>query len=311
MELLKSTYWSLSSCVNRPPAAQQRSKVIPRRLSYQLAFIVALTTSCSSATTEEIASSTTEERANTTTENLVELAVENFQSNLTRYNSPNTPSKEQVGNILRDNEVFGQLTEGKIDLVESKICEGFVISDLLATTPTGSRRNLDLYQDLYGLGEANYPDVFYRFTLSAITDIDTNQLENNATKIGDFIFLASEKRCTGKAGIIWEDGKFSRTTNYTTGYFPNDINESAGMKTFNYVQGGEGSGRFARTVSLVILEPARSAVAIVVTAFNIRSGSSPVTKDDMLVETSELGKEIKRLWKSKIESDPDWLTILD
>ena len=59
----------------------------------------------------------------------------------------------------------------------------------------------------------------------------------------------------------------------------------------------------------MILEPAKSAVAIVVTAFNLRSSTSSVTKDDMLDETSRIGRDIKALWKTKIESDPDWLTI--
>ena len=59
----------------------------------------------------------------------------------------------------------------------------------------------------------------------------------------------------------------------------------------------------------MILEPAKSAVAIVVTAFNLRSSTSSVTTDNMLDETSRIGRDIKALWVAKIESDPDWLAI--
>ena len=262
---------------------------------------ITLLTSCAGVSVKETTTSTTE--------NLTELAIENFQSSLMRYNSPNTPDKEELGDILRRNEVFGQLTVGNIVSVESKICDGFTISDLLATSPVGSRKNDELFQDVTTLATADFPDVFYTITLSTLADVDTNQVKNNATRLADIFFLAPDKRCTGKVGVGMKDGGFSRTTNFTTGYFPDDLKETAGVKIFNYVQGGEGNGRFARTVSLMILEPAKSAVAIVVTAFNLRSSTSSVTKDDMLDETSRIGRDIKALWKTKIESDPDWLTI--
>jgi hypothetical protein len=216
-----------------------------------------------------------------------------------------------MGDILRRNEVFGQLTGSPPEFVESKICEGFTISDLLTTSPTGRRKNDELWQDLTTLASADYPDVFYTITLSALADVDTSQVENNATRLADIFFLAPDKRCNGRVGVGIDDGGgFPRTTNFTTGYFPDDFEETAGVKIFNYVQGGDGTGLFARTVSLMILEPAKSAVAVVVTAYNLRSSNSSVTKDDMLLETSQIGYEIKKRWVTKIESDPDWVTIL-
>ena len=278
-----------------PTATQGRSRLLWRHQCYQLTLIVALLTSCTGATSKE---------------NLTELAIGNFQSNLMRNNSPNTPDKDEMGDILRRNEVFGQLTGSPPEFVESKICEGFTISDLLTTSPTGRRKNDELWQDLTTLASADYPDVFYTITLSALADVDTSQVENNATRLADLFFLAPDKRCTGRVGVGIDDGGgFPRTTNFTTGYFPDDFKETVGVEIFNYVQGGDGNERFARTVSLMILEPAKSAVAVVVTAYNLLRNSS-VTKDDMLDETSRIGRDIKALWLTKIESDPDWVTIL-
>jgi hypothetical protein len=279
-----------------PTTARGRSRLLWRHQCYQLALIIALMTSCTGAPSKE---------------NLTELAIGNFQSNLMRNNSPNTPDKDEMGDIMRRNEVFGQLTGSPPEFVESKICEGFTISDLLTTSPTGRRKDDELWQDLTTLASADYPDVFYTITLSALADVDTSQVENNATRLADIFFLAPDKRCTGRVGVGIDDGGgFPRTTNFTTGYFPDDFEETAGVKIFNYVQEGDGTGPFARTVSLMILEPAKSAIAVVVTAYNLRSSNSSVTKDDMLLETSQIGYEIKKRWITKIESDPDWVTIL-
>ena len=281
---------------------------------------ITLMTSCTGASIEETTTSTTEnltelaieETTTSTTENLTELAIEKFQSNLTRYDTRNIPDKEELGVILRRNEVFGQLTHGNPVFVESKICDEFTISDLLATSPRANRRTDDeLYQDVTTLASEEYPDVFYTITLSILADVDTNQVKNNATRLADIFFLAPDKRCTGRVGVGIDIGfGFPRTTNFTTGYFPDDFKETVGVEIFNYVQGGDGNWRFARTVSLMILEPAKSAIAVVVTAFNSRSSTSSVTRDDMLLEIGQIGYEIKKLWVTKIESDPDWLTIL-
>ena len=283
----------------RPTATRKQPRIFQRHPCYQLALIIALTTSCTGAPTMETTTSTAE--------NLAELAIENFQSNLMRNNSPNTPNKDEMGDILRRNEVFGQLTGSPPEFVESKICEGFTISDLLNTSPAGRRKNDELWQDLTTLASADYPDVFYTITLSALADVDTSQVENNATRLADIFYLAPDKHCTGKIGV--GIGSSSRTDDFTTAYFPDDFKETAGVRIFNYVQGSDGSGRFARTVSLMILEPAKSAVVIVVTAFNLRSSTSSVTTDNMLDETSRIGRDIKALWVAKIESDPDWLAI--
>jgi hypothetical protein len=59
----------------------------------------------------------------------------------------------------------------------------------------------------------------------------------------------------------------------------------------------------------MVLEQAKSAVVIVVTAFNLRERTTSVTSDDMLAETSQIGFDLKEFWTNKIQSDPDWLTI--
>jgi hypothetical protein len=214
-----------------------------------------------------------------------------------------------MSDILRRNEVFGVLFEDKQKFltpwVGTNICEDFAIADFFASTTVGAQRADEVIQDIGALETVKIPDVLYMFTLTSFTDVDTRSVKNNAARLSDIFSLSSDKRCTG---IVETGPELESSTNFTTGNFPEA--PAKGIETYNYVQFGDGPDRFVRSVSLMILEPANSVVSIVVTAFNLRTrAGSKVTSDDMLYEVSDIARDLKALWKNKIQIDGDWLAL--
>lgn len=284
-----------------------------RRRSYvcSLALVVCLAASCSTQTTSESADTVLEPITELmAVEAYRELVVKLFQAKLNRDMSESRINLDEMSDILRRNEVFGKVMSVDSELaeeyefVERKICEDFAIADFFASTTIGEQRVHEVEQDL-GSDPAKYPDVKYFFTLTSFTDIDTRNVKNNIGRLSDIFSLSSDKRCTGTSKGL---KGFFDSTNFTTGNFPEV--PANGFETYNYVQLGEGPDQFARSVSLMILEPAKTAVSIVVTAFNLRYGEgSKVTSDDMLFEVSDITKDLKALWKNKIQTDPDWLAL--
>lgn len=310
-------YMGISKAINRSVAsgaihrstARGRSRLLRRHYCRKLVLIVALMTSCTAQSDSENSDDSSKQTTTSADENLKEAAIKNFQSKLNGNQTPIIrPNDDEVGSILRRNEVFGKLVSGDFDFVEPKICDEFLIADLVGGA-TGKQKTERLYQDIEGLTTAKFPDVWYIITLSTMTDVKTSQLKNNATRLADIFFLSPNKRCTGKVGVVPKEGVYSRSQNFTTGNFPEASTD--GLEIFNYVQSGdERDGLFARTVSFMILEQAKSAVVIVVTAFNLRERTTSVTSDDMLAEISQIGFDLKEFWTTKIRTDPDWLTII-
>lgn len=291
-----------------PTAASSRTRSFRRRHLCKLVVIVALISSCTTQSNGDNSDDLSMQTMTSADENQKAAAIKSFQEKLNGALAPTIrPDKDEIGSILRRNEVYGQLKNGDFDFLEPKICDDFTIADL-SEGATGIQKTERLYQDIKALGSKNYPDVWYIITLSTLTDVDTSQLKNNTTKLADIFFLSPDKRCTGRIGVSPEDGVFSRTQNFTTGNFP--ATPADGLEVFNYVQSGdERDGLFVRTVSFMILEQAKSAVVIVVTAFNLRERTTSVTSDDMLAETSQIGFDLKEFWTTKIQSDPNWLII--
>lgn len=290
-----------------------------RRRSYvcSLALVVCLAASCSTQTTSDSADSaleatttTTEEETTTTTEeDLREVVIKSFQKKLNRYMDKSRINLQELSDILRRNEVFGELFEQQelllISWVETKICEDFAIADFFANTTVGGQRKDEVIQDLLEIDTAKWPDVVYTFTLTSFTDIDTRSVKKNAARLTDIFSLSPDKRCTG---TLKTGPELERSQSFTTGNFPGA--PANGFDTYNYVQFGNGPERFARSVSLIILEPANSAVSIVVTAFNLRTQTgSKVTSDDMLDEIGRIARDLKTLWENKIQTDLDWLAL--
>lgn len=281
-----------------------------RRRSYvcSLALVICLAASCSTQTTSDSADSALEPTTTTAEEDLRQVVTNLFQTKLNRYMSESRINLKEMSDILRRNEVFGELFEREDffqSSVERKICEDFAIADFFANTTVGAKRKDEVTQDFFKFETAKWPDVMYTFILTSFTDIDTKSVKNNAARLSDIFSLSPDKRCTGtlKAGPLLD-----RSQSFTTGNFPEV--PANGFETYNYVQFGDGPDRFARSVSLMILEPANSAVSIVVTAFNLRTGTgSKVTSDDMLYEVSNIAKDLKTLWKNKIQIDGDWLAL--
>ena len=282
-----------------------------RRRSYvcSLALVVCLAASCSTQTTSDSADTALEPTTTTAEEDLREAVTNLFQAKLNRYMSESRINLEEMSDILRRNEVFGELFEQEeltlISWVETKICEDFAIADFFANTTVGAKRKDEVAQDLLEVESAKWPDVIYTFTLTSFTDIDTKSVKNNAARLSDIFSLSSDKRCTG---TLKTGPELERSQSFTTGNFPEV--PANGFETYNYIQFGNGRDRFARSVSLMILEPANSVVSIVVTAFNLRTrAGSKVTSDDMLFEVSDIAKDLKALWKNKIQTDSDWLAL--
>ncbi len=292
----------------RPTATSSQTRSFRRRHLCKLIVIVALISSCTTQSNGENSDDLSKQTITSADETQKAAAIKNFQEKLDGALSPAIrPDKDEVGSILRRNEVYGLLKNGDFDFVEPKICDEFTIADLSAGV-TGNQKTERLFQNPGEEGFAKFSDVWYIITLSTLTGVDTSQLKNNTTRLADIFFLSPDKRCTGKVGIVPIDGAFSRTQNFTTGNFP--ATPADGLEVFNYVQyGDERDGLFVRTVSLMILEQAKSAVVIVVTAFNLKERTTLVTSDDMLAETSQIGFDLKEFWTTKIQSDPDWLTI--
>jgi hypothetical protein len=274
----------------------------------ELVAIVALVSSCTTQSNGENSEELSKQTITSADENQKATAIKSFQEKFNGTLAPTIrPDKDDVGSILRRNEVYGQLEVGDFDFLEPKICDEFTIADLSAGV-TGNQKEERLYQNIKGMTEAELPDVWYIITQSTLTDVDTSQLKTNTTRLSDIFFLSPDKRCVGKIGVSPKDGVFSRTQNFTSGNFPEAPTD--GLEIFNYVQSGdERDGLFVRTVSLIILEKTKSAVVIVVTAFNIKERTTSVTSDDMLAETSQIGFDLKEFWTTNIQSDPDWLTI--
>jgi len=259
-----------------------------------LAILVVAMTSCSTQ-------STSNEPDTATT-------VQNFQAKLNSgTRAASRPNIEELGDILRRNEVFGQLaiSSESMDWVGPGICDDFTIPQLLTVNPDSRQKSEIIAQDFIGLKKSDVPDVYYTIKLTSLTGIDTDLLRNNISKLSDIFFRSSDKYCDGTVNV---GPDLNRPQGFSSGYFPETSADN--FEAHHYVQSGDGSDRFARTVSLMILEPAQSAVAVVVTAFNLRTrNSSPATINDMLDEISQVSKEINDLWKIKIQTDPDWLTI--
>lgn len=290
--------------------ASSRKQSWFRRRSYvsSLALVVCLAASCSTQTTSDSADSALEPTTTTADEELRDVVMKRFQTKLYYY--PNgRPNLKEMGDVLRRNEVFGGLfivpEEFSLSNVETKICEDFAIADLLSGTKVGAKRKVEVAQDLTKVEGAKWPDVTYVFTLIMSIDVDTTSIKNNVARLSDIFYLSPDKRCTG---TLATGPELKRSQSFTTGNFPEIPGN--GFETYNYVQFGDGSDRFARSVSLMILEPAQSAISIVVTAFNVRTrAGSKVTSDDMLFEVSNIAKELKTLWMNKIQTDPDWLAL--
>ena len=293
---------------NHPTTASSRPRSFRRRHLCELVAIVALVSSCTTQSDSKNSDDLSKQTVTSADETQKAAAIKSFQEKLNGTLAPTIrPDKKDAGDILRRNEVYGKLTDAKGDFLEPKICDDFTIADLLARA-TGKQKTEKLIQDPGEEGFTNFGDVMYIITLSTMTDVDTNQLKNNATRLADIFYLSSDKRCTGKIGVSPKESGYSRSQNFITGNFPET--SADGLEIFNYVQSGdERDGLFVRTVSFMILEQAKSAVVIVVTAFNIRERTTLVTSDDMLAETSQIGFDLKEFWNTKIQSDPDWLTI--
>ena len=282
-----------------------------RRRSYvcSLALVVCLAASCTTQTTSDSADSVLEPTTTTAEEDMREAVTKLFQTKLNRYMSESRINKQEMSDILRRNEVFGVLFETTEEFVTgwvgTNICEDFAIADFFANTTVGGRRVDAVLQDIGGLESAKIPDVIYTFALTSFTDVDTRSVKNNAARLSDIFSLSSDKRCTG---MVETGPELERSSNFTTGNFPEA--PAKGIETYNYVQFGDDTDRFVRSVSLMILEPANSVVSIVVTAFNVRTrAGSKVTSDDMLYEVSDIARDLKALWKNKIQIDGDWLAL--
>lgn len=285
---------------------------------YLLAPVAIVASSCSSQTSGESPAIESEptwsfvELEPTTTiaeEDLRESVINLFQTNLNRFASSARPNKQEISDVLRTNEVFGALTDqisyAPISFVEPIICDGYSISDLLGSSQSRAKRSDEFIHDIYGLDSVDFPDVYYITNTTSLTDIDSTQLRKYLTTLSDVFFRSSDKRCKGNLGVGPDLG---RSQSFTTGYFPET--PANGFEIHNYVQFGDGPDQFARTLSLIILEPAKSAIAIEVTAFNLRTRSgSKVTSEDMLSEITDVARDIKELWKDKIEADGDWLAL--
>ena len=291
-------------------ATSERPSMFRRRKYVcSLALVICLAASCSTQTTSDSADSALEPTTTTAEENLREVVTNLFQTKLNRYMSESRINLQEMSGVLRRNEVFGELYEMEelflISFVETKICEDFAIADLLSGTQVGAQRKDEVTQDLLQVETAKWPDVTYFFTLTSFTDVDIRSIKNNVARLSDIFSLSPDKRCTG---TLKTGPELERSQGFTTGNFPEV--PANGIETYNYVQFGDGRDRFARSVSLMILEPAKSAVSIVVTAFNLRTrAGSKVTSDDMLLEVSDIAKDLKTLWKNKIQADPDWLAL--
>ena len=279
-------------------ATSERPSMFRRRICfYPLVLVACLAASCSTQTTTS------------TDEDLRVVVTKSFQTKLNRYMDSSRINLQEMSEILRRNEVFGELFEQEelflISWVDETICEDFAIKDFFASTKVGAQRKDEVTQDLLEVETTKWPDVMYTFTLTSFTDVDTRSIKNNVARLSDIFSLSPDKRCTGALKVGPE---LESSQSFTTGNFPEA--PANGFETFNYVQFGDGPDRFARSVSLMILEPAKSAVSIVVTAFNIRTGTgSKVTADEMLYEVGDIAKELKALWKNKIQTDPDWLAL--
>lgn len=290
-----------------------------RHFLYLLAPVAIVAASCSSQTSGDSPAIESEptwssdsfvELEPTTTiaeEDLRESVINLFQTNLNRFGSSARPNMQEISDVLRTNEVFGALTRPivPISFVEPIICDKHSISDLLGSSQSSAKRPDEFHHDIYGLDTVDIPDVYYIISTTSLTDIDSTQLRKYLTTLSDVFFRSSDKRCKGNLGVGPELG---RSQSFTTGYFPET--PANGFEIHNYVQFGDGPDQFARTLSLIILEPANSAIAIEVTAFNLRTRSgSKVTSEDMLSEITDVARDIKELWKDKIEADGDWLAL--
>ena len=82
-------------------------------------------------------------------------AIKSFQEKLNGTLAPTIrPDKDEIGSILRRNEVYGQLKDGDFDFLEPKICDDFTIADLSAGA-TGIQKTERLYQDIKAPGSKN------------------------------------------------------------------------------------------------------------------------------------------------------------
>lgn len=213
------------------------------------------------------------------------------------------PSKVEISEILRNRSTYGELIYGNF-WAEPKICKSFSIEDLLDGGP-GSIKTEELWtQDILALEETDIPDVIYTIGITSLVNVDTTQLKLNATKLADIFFLNPDSQCVGELSLVLSDRSTEFTTDYSPGVPNNLIHEHI------YVQGADSdTARFARFRTFMILPATNSAIVLDVLAYNLRLTATKISILEMIDAGTPIVKDLRVLWKSKITTDDDWLSI--
>lgn len=261
--------------------------------------------------------------------------IEAFQSQL--FNDELFPTRIEMESVLRANEEPGALESEAMpyDRVEPTICDGFSVVNLFSSQSPKLGRYF--YTSVFGDSDEMVPDVLYQFQYLYAVNLDSTVFQSQIDRLGDVFYKDSEERCTTEVGVVheksdtefeaqfdacWTDsqkmltldcvgsleafgGKWSRTAKIESGWFPETPRQTLGI--FNIISGTtSNNARFARTISIITIPKADAAVVLTTIAYNVRSRSSKISRDEMLKTLGNIAYEAKEKMIDRILSSPTW-----